>query len=840
MKNVRSARWARHALIATVIAGAALGMADVACELNVNDVAKLLDLDVGVAAKSVGSVGFARPAADTVPAGDAMLVLYEDKDVGVFDLGDPTSPEAGAEIPTSARVIAADFDEEREVATLVDASGTVTIAAVRSAAGTAVLATATVPELGGDAKALVRVGDRLFVLGSSRLFSLRIGFTEDEPSSLTPEAPIALDGSATHLAAGGDTLYVGQGGVVTAWTVPADGPPARAGAFTVGGEIRGLLAKGSKLVALAKGAGLKVVDFGDATRPTVINHIPDLKDVAAAKLFGRTLAVGLERGSFHTIDISDFARPRTLTTNKGELPKFLSVQGGNLFFGSGSRGEVGGVPPVVAAAVPTLQREDFPLDAPMPVVFSKPIDPASVSPESVRLLCGGQPVAGTVTVSPDRLTVSFRPAAALPAGASCALDVSAVRDGIGLAVSGGSNPAKVDFKTSKAAPAPVTNGGSSYKHVGDGAFTDWSEGAQQYEWFDVKPAKGMYSYFYADFDGTNLWLLNDWFFAGEKIDPDCYNQFGVWTGGGAERWEIRAYGNKKIEVRKNGELLDKDKSGVEGGYSFGPSPNVKTAHTMYELKIPASAGRWGVQLHDPGPTFHCSRRMGDPSPLQGGLGADSGGAKASSVERAKLTPPAAPSASAPENGATQVSFERPPTLAWGAEGGGAQFVAYVVQLSKDESFRRPVWQRFTYGSSLPLPRGLLAGGQTYYWRVLAWSWVGSATSQVFRFTTVAPPPKPEADAGADASVEDAAPPRDSGTTTDAGTCSAQPAPSCTSNIDMCSCSRDYNGAGYSMNCTGGVCACLKDGKPTGEFQTGQTCTSQQTAAQAMVTRCPCN
>src|SRR5262249_18566705 len=145
------------------------------------------------------------------------------------------------------------------------------------------------------------------------------------------------------------------------------------------------------------------------------------------------------------------------------------------------------------------------------------------------------------------------------------------RDVVGLAVGAGSNPAVVDFKTASTPPAPVTNSGSAYAHTPDGTFTDWSATAQRFEWFDVKPAKGMYSYFYADFDGSNLWLLNDWFFSDEKIDPDCFNQFGVWTGGGSERWEIRAYGTKKVEVRKDGQLVDVKSTGIEGGYTFGAS-----------------------------------------------------------------------------------------------------------------------------------------------------------------------------------------------------------------------------------------------------------------------------
>jgi hypothetical protein len=257
----------------------------------------------------------------------------------------------------------------------------------------------------------------------------------------------------------------------------------------------------------------------------------------------------------------------------------------------------------------------------------------------------------------------------------------------------------------------VTNSGSAFPHSADGAFAGWAKGTDRYEWFDVRPARGMYSYFYADFDGANLWLLNDWFYNDEKIDPDCYNQFGVWTGGGAERWDIRAYGDKRVEVRKDGKLVETGASGIEGGYSFGPSPNVDRPHTMYELKIPARAGSWGVQLHDPGPRFGCNRRVVDPAPISGGLGEAAGGARASSADYAKVTPPAPPSASAPEDNARNVPLA--PTLEWKSSSGPEQFVAYVVQTGKGDDLAHPIWQRVTSATSIALPRALLVGGTTY-------------------------------------------------------------------------------------------------------------------------------
>lgn len=757
----------------------------------------LLDFDTAPAATTAATVTFARPVAETFPAGESLLVLYEDTGLGVLDMTDAKAPEHGVQIATPGKVVAADYDEENQLAYVVDTTGTVTVIGVRSGAGAATLLTAKLPGVDGEARGLARVGHRLFVLGTSRLFPavLTAPSTDDDPESLTPEAPITLPSAATHIAAGGDALFLGQGGEVRAWTVPATGALVAGTAFTFEGELRGLLAKDSKVLVLAKGSGLSVVDFGDAAAPKRLQLVPDVFDVTTAKLFGRTLAVALERGSFHTIDLSDFAKPRALTTNKGALPKFLTMQNGNLFFGTGSSATAAGVPPVIATSVPSLQRQSFPLDAPIPVVFSKPMAAASVTALTVKLQCSGQAIAGAASLSDDRLTVVFRPAAALPAGASCTLDFTGVRDDLGLEVSG--SP-KLELKTAPTPPAPLVNPGSKHKHTADGAFNDWTPESKEHEWFDVKPARGMYSYFYADFDGANLWLMNDWFFSGEKISPDCYNQFGVWTGGGRDQWDIRAYGNKRVEVRKNGVLLEDKTSGVEGGYAFAASPNDATAHTLYELKIPATPGAWGVQLHDPGPTFNCNQRMGDPSPLQGGLNEGAGG---SSVERAPVTVPSAPAASSPKNGSVDVPIDQPPTFSWGDES-APRFVRYVIEFSKDESFKRLVWRRATYGTSLRVRRGLFAPNTTYYWRVRAWSWGGNAASPTFSFTTRGQ--TQQGDAGVDASRDASVDAADAGGMCGAPTC----APTAVGNA--CTCYRSTpTGDQYGLQCNGVDCTCYK-------------------------------
>jgi hypothetical protein len=81
--------------------------------------------------------------------------------------------------------------------------------------------------------------------------------------------------------------------------------------------------------------------------------------------------------------------------------------------------------PIVVRTDPPPRKRDVPLNAMMLVVFSEPIDPATVSPSSVVLSLGGAPVAGTLAFGDSsHLTVTFTPADSLVGGAEYALLVT--------------------------------------------------------------------------------------------------------------------------------------------------------------------------------------------------------------------------------------------------------------------------------------------------------------------------------------------------------------------------------------------------------------------------------
>lgn len=98
------------------------------------------------------------------------------------------------------------------------------------------------------------------------------------------------------------------------------------------------------------------------------------------------------------------------------------------------------------------------------------------------------------------------------------------------------------------------------------------------------------------------------------VKQSCYNLFNAWTGSGRERWEIKLYGNKTVQVRMNGALLDQSESEIDacGAVGFGLSPRIPdTNHSIFELSFKASEGSFGVKLSSPGPSKKTNLFWGD-------------------------------------------------------------------------------------------------------------------------------------------------------------------------------------------------------------------------------------
>ena len=70
-------------------------------------------------------------------------------------------------------------------------------------------------------------------------------------------------------------------------------------------------------------------------------------------------------------------------------------------------------PPIVVRTGPAKNKTAVPLNVRVFVVFSEPIDAATITSETIKLLLNGQPVDGTVTLSADGLRAEFAPAETL-------------------------------------------------------------------------------------------------------------------------------------------------------------------------------------------------------------------------------------------------------------------------------------------------------------------------------------------------------------------------------------------------------------------------------------------
>ena len=90
--------------------------------------------------------------------------------------------------------------------------------------------------------------------------------------------------------------------------------------------------------------------------------------------------------------------------------------------------------PVVVRTNPPAGKRDVPLNLRVLVVFSEPMNPASVTGATVRLELGGAAVGGTVAVSADGLEATLEPETELQSGSEYTIVVDDVRDSDGYAL----------------------------------------------------------------------------------------------------------------------------------------------------------------------------------------------------------------------------------------------------------------------------------------------------------------------------------------------------------------------------------------------------------------------
>src|SRR4029077_18747338 len=129
---------------------------------------------------------------------------------------------------------------------------------------------------------------------------------------------------------------------------------------------------------------------------------------------GQSLSVAIVAGGLD---------PVAIPAQTGDTLEFVVTDsaGGTRSLGSST---VAVHPPVIVRTVPPPGGTDVSLNAQLIVVFSEPMDPRTVTTQTMQVQQNGQPVAGSVTLTSDGLTAAFQPAVPLAPLTAYTLGVS--------------------------------------------------------------------------------------------------------------------------------------------------------------------------------------------------------------------------------------------------------------------------------------------------------------------------------------------------------------------------------------------------------------------------------
>lgn len=116
--------------------------------------------------------------------------------------------------------------------------------------------------------------------------------------------------------------------------------------------------------------------------------------------------------------------------------------------------------PIVVRTNPPPRKRDVPLNATMIIVFSDPVNSATVTPTTLAVASGAAPVAGQITIAPDGTTAEFVPSAPLSPSTTYTVTVSAA-----VMSRGGSPVEPTSFEFTSAA-GPEGIGMSQIAYVG--------------------------------------------------------------------------------------------------------------------------------------------------------------------------------------------------------------------------------------------------------------------------------------------------------------------------------------------------------------------------------------
>jgi hypothetical protein len=673
----------------------------------------------GEAVAQLGSLTLAMPVKSVQLAGEHVLALHDGSGATILDLSDPQAPEALSQMVTADRVVAVRYDHGRQVIFLLTESGElralrVTDPSTPASIGETLLAQ---PAENTPFLDLARAGNRLFALASGHIVPVNVAFGDDGRATLTAlEAVSTGEGTAQRIAASGTGLYVAlAGGVVRSFS--ASGSPAAVDDAELGGEILGWSVRGQRLWVALEDRGVRALWLRPGEKLDVELRASELKDVRRLAQSGQLLAAALDRGRIALLDVSITEQPRGIAVHEADLPDWIAVASGNLLYGTGNVLSVAAVPPFIELGVPASARDAAPRHGRTELFFSKPLDPDTLTVESITLRCDGRLVPAIPHLDVDGESVVLLPTAELPASGACSIRLRGVRDTLGLAVSAASE--WLTFKASDGIEGSVNNGPSAEPHAAEGRMTGWSRDVEGgFEYSDIAPTQGVHGKLYVDFDGERIWLFFDALEQRDVLYADCAAVFSGFVASGETRFSARVRGDQRVVSE-----------GVDavGGYAYAGTQGSRAPHATFELAIDAPRGSFAVQLYLPSTSRGCELSVREPIVFSGMC--DESGCTVDG--RGAVDLPATPSQLAPAE-----TTDEAPTIRFNVSNALMSLPVSRVELATQGEAARTLYRAETYGSSLDVPVEVLERGQSYDLRVTAFNVAGTSPTATGTLTVL--------------------------------------------------------------------------------------------------------
>lgn len=668
----------------------------------------------GERAERLATLTLDQPIARVERAGEHVVALLETSGLALLDVGDARMPRGASLMATVGRAVAVHYDHDRQVLFVLTASGDLRAFRLTNPSAPARVGAAQIAAPGGDGDDatfvdFTRVGQRLYLLAPGHLVPVDAVFGDDGGVAFEALPSVELEAGAQRIAPSGAGLYVAfEGGALRTYTAVA--APARVGEVTLGAALLGWAVRGQRLFVALERLGLRALGLRPGAQADVLLRASELDDATLLAREGQAVAVALARGVIAVLDVSDARSPRGIAVYEPEddrAPSWIALAGGNLLLGSGRRVDVVGVPPFVEAGVPETARGALPLHGRVPLRFSKPLDPGSITVEAVTMRCDGRLVPSQPLLDLERRTVTLLPEAELERGASCELRLRGVRDPLGLTAT--ARARLLTFTASTREDVAIQNGPSAAPHTAEGRMTGWSAGASEdFEYFDIEPAKGLTAELYADYDGERLWLLFDAIEHRDALYRDCGAVFSGFTASSRRRFTARVIADQRV-IAEGADVI--------GGYAYGATRGSREPHAAFELAIETEPGGFAIQAYLPSLGRGCEISEREPVVWSGMCDETGCTVSGSSGVDAPVMP---------RNLRPSETTDETPVLRFEVPNDRMSLPASRVELRTQGELPETVYRATTYSSSLAVPPGVLGQGKRYDVRVTTHNVAGTA------------------------------------------------------------------------------------------------------------------